>query len=201
MGNGWMSPLDQGKYASYLFFHGLLDKAQYEQLDEIGEVFYKSANCDPPTALLASNIKSESVKRHLQIFFQQTAKSWIRLHSKSGWRRGKVIFHVTILFYSFFLGFVTTVKCFPFCIFSGAIFEWLPFSGSDQQLNFILTALNYSNLYDISKVIRSSIIISSYSFFWISKLYDISKVLCFCCCQSQVRHRSFKFFFFNVGCL
>ena len=47
MGNGWMSPLDQGKYASYLFFHGLLDKAQYEQLDEIGKVFYKSANCDP----------------------------------------------------------------------------------------------------------------------------------------------------------
>ena len=37
MGNGWMSPLDQGKYASYLFFHGLLDKAQYQQLDEIGE--------------------------------------------------------------------------------------------------------------------------------------------------------------------
>ena len=32
-----MSPLDQGKYASYLFFHGLLDKAQYQQLDEIGE--------------------------------------------------------------------------------------------------------------------------------------------------------------------
>ena len=38
MGNGWMSPLDQGKYASYLFFHGLLDKAQYQQLDEIGEL-------------------------------------------------------------------------------------------------------------------------------------------------------------------
>ena len=65
MGNGWMSPLDQGKYASYLFFHGLLDKAQYEQLDEIGEVFYKSANCDPP--LFASNIESESVKRQVKI--------------------------------------------------------------------------------------------------------------------------------------
>ena len=36
MGNGWMSPLDQGKYASYLFFHGLLDKFQYHQLDAIG---------------------------------------------------------------------------------------------------------------------------------------------------------------------
>ena len=66
MGNGWMSPLDQGKYASYLFFHGLLDKAQYEQLDEIGEVYYKSANCDL-TPLLASNIKSESVKRHVDM--------------------------------------------------------------------------------------------------------------------------------------
>ena len=30
-----MSPLDQGKYASYLYFHGLLDKAQHSQLDEI----------------------------------------------------------------------------------------------------------------------------------------------------------------------
>ena len=40
MGNGWMSPLDQGKYASYLFFHGLLDKAQYQQLDEIGKLAF-----------------------------------------------------------------------------------------------------------------------------------------------------------------
>ena len=57
MGNGWMSPLDQGKYASYLFFHGLLDKAQYEQLDEIGEVFYKSANCDPSTVSIEHQIR------------------------------------------------------------------------------------------------------------------------------------------------
>ena len=56
MGNGWMSPLDQGKYASYLFFHGLLDKAQYEQLDEIGEVYYKSANCDPSTVSIEHQI-------------------------------------------------------------------------------------------------------------------------------------------------
>jgi vitellogenic carboxypeptidase-like protein len=76
MGNGWMSPLDQGKYASYLFFHGLLDKAQYQQLDEID---------------------------------------------------GKIL---------------STI----------AQQKWLEaWQGSDQQLNFILTALNYSNLYDISK--------------------------------------------------
>ena len=71
MGNGWMSPLDQGKYASYLFFHGLLDKAQYEQLDEIGEVVYNSANCDPP--LFATSIKTESVKRHV-IFFSSNRR-------------------------------------------------------------------------------------------------------------------------------
>ena len=57
MGNGWMSPLDQGKYASYLFFHGLLDKAQYEQLDEIGEVYYKFANCDPSTVSIELQIR------------------------------------------------------------------------------------------------------------------------------------------------
>ena len=29
IGNGWMSPLEQGKYASYLYYHGLLDGEQY----------------------------------------------------------------------------------------------------------------------------------------------------------------------------
>jgi len=71
-----MSPLDQGKYASYLFFHGLLDKHQYGELDAIdGEIL---------------SIISE--------------KKWLE-----AWQ------------------------------------------ASDHQLNFILTALNYSNLYDISK--------------------------------------------------
>jgi len=32
IGNGWMSPLDQGKYASYLYYHGLLDGEQYMTL-------------------------------------------------------------------------------------------------------------------------------------------------------------------------
>lgn len=34
IGNGWMSPADQGKYASYLYFHGLLDRKQYQTLVE-----------------------------------------------------------------------------------------------------------------------------------------------------------------------
>ena len=75
MGNGWMSPLDQGKYASYLFFHGLLDKAQYEQLDEIGEVFYKSANCDPPTVRIKHQIRISEKACKNYFVFQQTAKS------------------------------------------------------------------------------------------------------------------------------
>jgi hypothetical protein len=29
IGNGWMSPLEQGKYASYLYYHGLLDSEQF----------------------------------------------------------------------------------------------------------------------------------------------------------------------------
>ena len=68
--------MDQGKYASYLYFHGLLDKYQYGQLDEIDGTIL------------------EMIKN----------KQWLE-----AWQT------------------------------------------SDQQLNFILQALNYSNLYDISK--------------------------------------------------
>ena len=71
-----MSPIDQGKYASYLYFHGLLDKYQYGQLDDIdGKIL-------------------QMIDNH------QWLQAW---------------------------------------------------QASDLQLNFILTALNYSNLYDISK--------------------------------------------------
>ena len=71
-----MSPLDQGKYASYLFFHGLIDKHQHRELDAIDGKILKIIE------------------------------------------RG----------------------------------EWMEaWKASDEQLNFILTALNYSNLYDISK--------------------------------------------------
>lgn len=76
IGNGWMSPLDQGKYASYLFFHGLIDKHQYRELDKIdGKI--------------------------------------LKIIEEGNWLEAWKV--------------------------------------SDEQLNFILTALNYSNLYDISK--------------------------------------------------
>ena len=76
IGNGWMSPLDQGKYASYLFFHGLIDKHQYRELDAIdGKI--------------------------------------LKIIEEGAWLEAWKV--------------------------------------SDEQLNFILTALNYSNLYDISK--------------------------------------------------
>ena len=71
-----MSPIDQGKYASYLYYHGLLDKHQYDQLDIID-------------------------KRILNMI---EGEKWL-----DAWK------------------------------------------ASDDQLNFILTSLNYSNLYDISK--------------------------------------------------
>ena len=71
-----MSPLDQGKYASYLFYHGLLDQNQFKTLDSIDKKILKM-------------------------------------------------------------------------IESG---QWLEaWKASDEQLNFILTALNSSNLYDMSK--------------------------------------------------
>lgn len=76
IGNGWMSPLDQGKYASYLYYHGLLDKHQYEELDVI------------------DNRILDMIKEG----------AWLE-----AWK------------------------------------------ASDEQLNFILTALNYSNLYDMSR--------------------------------------------------
>ena len=71
-----MSPLDQGKYASYLYYHGLLDKHQYEELDVI------------------DNRILDMIKEG----------AWLE-----AWK------------------------------------------ASDEQLNFILTALNYSNLYDMSR--------------------------------------------------
>ena len=37
VGNGWMSPIEQGKYASYLFYHGLLDGGQFMTLSKLEE--------------------------------------------------------------------------------------------------------------------------------------------------------------------
>ena len=68
--------MDQGKYASYLYYHGLLDKHQFDQLDATD-------------------------KRILNMIERE---KWL-----DAWK------------------------------------------ASDDQLNFILTSLNYSNLYDISK--------------------------------------------------
>ena len=41
IGNGWMSPTAQGKYASYLFFHGLLDGEQYLHLLDLEDALVK----------------------------------------------------------------------------------------------------------------------------------------------------------------
>ena len=35
IGNGWMVPEIQGKYAAYLFYHGFLDQQQYEALYDL----------------------------------------------------------------------------------------------------------------------------------------------------------------------
>ena len=37
IGNGWMSPVDQGKYASFLYYHGMLDGEQYLTLLQLEE--------------------------------------------------------------------------------------------------------------------------------------------------------------------
>ena len=37
IGNGWMSPIDQGKYASFLYYHGMLDGEQYLTLLQLEE--------------------------------------------------------------------------------------------------------------------------------------------------------------------
>ena len=37
IGNGWMSPMDQGKYASFLYYHGMLDGEQYLTLLQLEE--------------------------------------------------------------------------------------------------------------------------------------------------------------------
>jgi carboxypeptidase C (cathepsin A) len=47
IGNGWMSPLEQGKYASYLYYHGLLDGEQYLTLlaledDLVAKVYFRN---------------------------------------------------------------------------------------------------------------------------------------------------------------
>jgi hypothetical protein len=49
IGNGWMSPLEQGKYASYLYYHGLLDSEQFfilrdledTLIDMVSHTFFK----------------------------------------------------------------------------------------------------------------------------------------------------------------
>ncbi len=37
IGNGWMSPMEQGKYASFLYYHGLLDSEQFYLLRDLEE--------------------------------------------------------------------------------------------------------------------------------------------------------------------
>ena len=94
------------------------------------------------------------------------------MHNRSGWRHGKVIISgssLFLLFYSIFAFYGSRlISCpshhFNHNVYIHKLIICLPFSsfqshvsGSDQQLNFILTALNYSNLYDISKVLQLKI--------------------------------------------
>ena len=44
VGNGWMSPVEQGKYASYLYYHGLLDGEQYMTLLNLEDALTKKVN-------------------------------------------------------------------------------------------------------------------------------------------------------------
>ena len=44
IGNGWMSPLEQGKYASYLYYHGLLDGDQYLALMELEDILIQKVS-------------------------------------------------------------------------------------------------------------------------------------------------------------
>ena len=45
IGNGWMSPLEQGKYASYLYYHGLLDGDQYIALLDLEDDLIAKVSC------------------------------------------------------------------------------------------------------------------------------------------------------------
>jgi vitellogenic carboxypeptidase-like protein len=103
VGNGWMSPLDQGKYASYLFFHGLLDSAQYGELDAIGK---------------AADAAGADADADADADIMPTDGGILDIISRGQWLEA-----------------------------------W---QASDHQLNYILTALNYSNLYDISMVAPAS---------------------------------------------
>ena len=102
-----MSPLDQGKYASYLFYHGLLDKAGCEMS-------------------LSSSFQFTHFNRTLHwlliddIWLQHQYEELDRIDT----------------------GILEMIR-------EG---DWLTaWKASDEQLNFILTSLNYSNLYDMSK--------------------------------------------------
>ena len=55
IGNGWMSPMEQGKYASYLYYHGLLDGDQYlTLLDLEDDLIDKVHFVSPRGAIFAS---------------------------------------------------------------------------------------------------------------------------------------------------
>ena len=48
IGNGWMSPMEQGKYASYLYYHGLLDGDQYLTLLDLEDDLIDKVQCVSP---------------------------------------------------------------------------------------------------------------------------------------------------------
>ena len=45
IGNGWMSPVDQGKYASFLYYHGMLDGEQYLILLQLEDALVRMVSC------------------------------------------------------------------------------------------------------------------------------------------------------------
>ena len=59
IGNGWMSPLEQGKYASYLYYHGLLDSEQFFILRDIEETLTDMVSRANLTVLLMYKSSSE----------------------------------------------------------------------------------------------------------------------------------------------
>ena len=62
IGNGWMSPMEQGKYASYLYYHGLLDGDQYLTLLDLEDDLIDKVQCiSPRGAIFCRTISSEKI--------------------------------------------------------------------------------------------------------------------------------------------
>ena len=98
IGNGWMSPIDQGKYASFLYYHGMLDGEQYLTLLQLEEELIRMVSF--LRLLFVIKLYRENpifTSRHASRYNYVLTFLHLRLQTEIGMDRGKRRIHNSLI--------------------------------------------------------------------------------------------------------